>query len=181
MVLVLITILGLLIWQITVELNTENGNEQLSNLSCPSCRKQVDHAWSSCPYCRIALKATCPHCHKKSALTSRFVHIADRGRCHENDKQKKNLLIGLALLALVGLYNYWSYNSGRCTMAMFIDLGPIALILILCILVALGSLLFIRHKKLSFLKVGTCSCGEKLEDSDWSYCPECGKGRQGEN
>lgn len=26
---------------------------------------------------------------KKSALTSRFVHIADRGRCHENDKQKK--------------------------------------------------------------------------------------------
>jgi hypothetical protein len=88
---------------------------------------------------------------------------------------KKYLLCGLFLAVMVLLYNCWSYMCGKTTLSMLINLGPTAIALIICNILAALILLLIKTTRTEDSDVINCSCGKKMEHSGWKYCPQCGE------
>lgn len=87
-------------------------------------------------------------------------------------------ILGVALLSAgVIAYNYWSLMTGRCTLSSLVSLGPPALVLILCNLVAFIVYCGVRAKNRHATQL-VCPCGNSLRH-DWLYCPNCGSAGSG--
>lgn len=88
----------------------------------------------------------------------------------------KNLLAGSLLLTLlVFAYNCWSFMCGRSTVTMLLDLGPTAIALILCNILAVLILMLIKTCRTQGDGASVCSCGKRLDQNGWMYCPQCGQ------
>lgn len=72
MILLLLILLGMLIWQLAQELNSDYGSTRDHQYFCPSCGEQVDQAWGSCPYCHELLKEPCPDCDMKKRVGQNY-------------------------------------------------------------------------------------------------------------
>ncbi|MCW8858795.1 MAG: hypothetical protein OQK97_03705 [Deltaproteobacteria bacterium] len=92
---------------------------------------------------------------------------------------KRQLLTGgFILAALLVVYNYWSYRSGRCTVSMLMSISPVVLALIGCNLLVGAVLFFIKNAKESNQAHSVCSCGQAMTDNRWRFCPQCGRKKE---
>lgn len=89
-------------------------------------------------------------------------------------------LAGAATLLLLGVgiavfcYNLWAYSCGHCTLQTLYSFGPFGWLLLGLTVVAGGSLLWLRARRLRQRAACCCPCGLAREAS-WAYCPECGR------
>lgn len=91
--------------------------------------------------------------------------------------KKSSVIVTLVfLLVIIFAYNYWSFQSGRCTIATLLSLSPLAIVLIACNLIAVSFLQIVKFKKKRLAREQLCSCGAHL-GTQWDYCPSCGKQR----
>jgi len=84
-----------------------------------------------------------------------------------------NILFIAILAAGIIFYNFWSYSCGRCNMASFFVLSPLAMILLFCDIGAFLLLCVAKAKNRRRLKDQYCSCGDLLS-SNWQFCTRCG-------
>jgi len=88
---------------------------------------------------------------------------------------KKYIWGGLLLTVLVILYNCWSYMCGKTTPSMLINMGPTAIALIFCNVLAASTLIIIKTTRAEGREMMNCSCGQEVGYAGWKYCPRCGK------
>ena len=91
------------------------------------------------------------------------------------NRKKQAVFGGIVLLLLLISYNLWSLKSGRCTMSMMLDLGPVALTLIGCNLLAGVTLVAVKIRRKKQRIDHRCRCGEVIKEDDWVCCPACGE------
>lgn len=84
MVLLLLSLFGILIWQLVAEMNSDKAANIESLVACHGCHEQIDQAWCSCPYCHLSLKSDCPSCQRRKRTNQLFCpycgHIAEDKR-----------------------------------------------------------------------------------------------------
>ncbi len=85
-------------------------------------------------------------------------------------------LVSVALLLVLGGYNYWSYRCGYCTLSSLMSLSAPAILLLFVNLMVLFLLFGVRLRNRRHLQRLSCDCGAALR-SGWGYCPDCGKKR----
>lgn len=91
------------------------------------------------------------------------------------NRNKQVFFGGIVLLTVLLSYNFWSLKSGRCTITMMLDLGPVALTLIGCNLLAGVALVAVKIRRKKQRIDSRCRCGEIIKEEKWVCCPACGR------
>jgi len=88
-------------------------------------------------------------------------------------KTRGALLLSVAAVAVVLVYNIWSYSCGHCTFRSMMTLGTPGYLLLQINTALLASLLILKLLSVLQTRKRRCSCGGRLLPG-WHYCPVCG-------
>lgn len=88
-------------------------------------------------------------------------------------KVKGVLLLAAAAVAVVLIYNIWSYSCGHCTFRSMMTLGTPGYLLLQINAALLTALVILKLLSTLQARKRLCSCGERLLPGS-HYCPACG-------